>query len=115
MAEDFDVPMPGLDKADTGVNVAPICQGRVQRCPHCGRPIVWAFQHGAMAPKATAMEPVADERASGVLSEGSGGLWVAFVARDARPDHPTRHFLHHCPTPRPPIRQRRTPNGPTQH
>lgn len=115
MAEDFDVPMPGLDKADTGVLVGPLCQGRVQRCPHCGQPVVWAMRMGATAPVAEPMDPVADERSNGVITPGPGGLWVEFVARDQRKAHQERHSMHHCPIRKPTVRQRRTPNGPTQH
>lgn len=113
--EDWDVPIPGLDKADTGVLVSPLCQGRVQRCPRCDQPIVWAMRQAAMAPEAVPMNPVADERANGVMSLGRGGLWVTFVARAERGEHDERHLLHHCPTPKPPSQRRRTPNGPTQH
>lgn len=114
MPEPWDQPIPGLDKPDTGVPVDEICRGRVQACPRCGDPVVWAFTLRGAAPEAIAVEPIVDQRGNGILTEKTPGgtLWVTFVTANNQPDEP-RHFVHVCPNPRPAPTRRRRPNGPT--
>lgn len=86
-----DVPLPGLDAPDTGVNIAPICQGFIRTCRECSAPIVWAMtpDHQPMP-----VNPTADERGNVHLETVRGGLRATVVSRRDRAGHDELHLSH---------------------
>lgn len=110
-----DVPLPGLDKVDTGVIVAPICQGHVQACRDCAAPIVWAMT-GQRRP----MPVNANTDPTGTLQLETvrGGLRCTVPPAPERAGRTDLHLSHFATCPkanerRKPATRRRPPNGPT--
>lgn len=113
MPEPFDQPIPGLDGVDVGVHVAPICEGRVQACPRCSAPIVFAMAIDEGQLRTLQLVPVADPDGNVTLGTTiPGNLRAELISRD-RPHGGDRFVIHHCPRADRPTTRRRAPNGPT--
>jgi hypothetical protein len=107
-----DEPLPGLGAADVGVPVARICRGRVQACPHCGDPIVFAMtvQEGNL--RTLTIIPVVNPAGNVTLGTTIPGNLRADIVGPDRPGD--RFAIHHCTAAPHKPTNRRTPNGPTQ-